>query len=217
MSNLEICCDASTTTFPNGRTFGCAGAITTFTGIERTCIVPDATNNKAELMAMYTAIKLVQELCTTNQYDDITIYADSKFVVYGMKVWMDNWLLNKDENDILYNYNKEPVKNQDLFKMIISYMVINNLKIKIRHQKGHVKVLNEKSMAQAARVFRDSNHYDIDHDTLSRISFYNDKIDRDTKAILTTVNPNDYPISNQEDFIIPCKYVIPYNYKEYVL
>ena len=72
-------------------------------------------------------------------------------------------------------------------------------------------------MTQAARVFRDSNHYDIDHDTLSRISFYNDKIDRDTKAILTTVNPNDYPISNQEDFIIPCKYIIPYNYKEYVL
>ena len=45
---LEICCDASITTYPNGRTFGCAGAVAIGLNIERTTIVPDSTNNIAE-------------------------------------------------------------------------------------------------------------------------------------------------------------------------
>lgn len=217
MKNLEICCDASIMKYPNGRTFGCAGAVAIGFDIEKTIIIPDTTNNSAELMAMYTAIKLAQELCALQPYD-VTIYADSKFTVYGMKVWMENWLKTIDENGIIYNYNNQPVKNQELFMMILSYMITNNLRYKIRHQKGHVKFLNEKSLAIAAKVFYESNGYKIDHDTLTRISLYNDKIDRDTKKKLLTVNTDDYPIvDHSNDLAKVCNYITPYNFKEYVL
>lgn len=214
---LEICCDASITTYPNGRTFGCAGAVALGFDIERTIIVPDTTNNIAELMAMYTAVKLADELSVMGDYD-ITIYSDSKFVVYGLKVWMDSWLRSMDRNGIMYNANNQPVKNQDLFAMIISYMTTNNLRLKIRHQKGHVKILSEGSMEVADRVFRKSNGYALDRDSLSRISHYNNKIDYDTRQILKTTNPDDYPIIPRSDGLENvCKYVIPCNYKDYVL
>ena len=100
MKKVEICCDASIITYPNGRTFGCAGAVAIGLDIERTMIVPDTTNNIAELMAMYTAVKLADELSAIDHYDT-TIYADSKFVVFGMKVWMDSWLRTMDRNGIM--------------------------------------------------------------------------------------------------------------------
>lgn len=217
METLEICCDASILKYPNGRVFGCAGAITTKFNIERKIIIPDCTNNSAELMAMYTAVKLAHEICMVQPYD-VTIYADSKFVVYGMKVWMKKWLTTVDERGIIYNYNNEPVKNQELFMMILSYMITNNLKIKIRHQKGHVKFLNEKSLRIAGNVFYESNGYRLDHDTLVRISLYNDKIDKNTKNKLLTVNPDEYPIvDHSNDLIKVCNYTTPYNFEDYVL
>lgn len=216
MEELEICCDASIMKYPNGRTFGCAGAITTKLNIERKIIIPDCTNNRAELIAMYTAVRLANEIKQIKPYD-ITIYADSKFVVYGMKVWMEDWLRKIDENGIVYNHANKPVINQDLFMMILSYMISNNLRLKIRHQKGHVKFLNEKSLAIASRVFQESNGYRLDYSTLRRISLYNDKIDRSTREMLKTINPNDYPIENNDGLPKVCNYIIPYNYKDYVL
>ena len=216
MEELEICCDASIMKYPNGRTFGCAGAVTTILNIERKIIIPDCTNNRAELIAMYTAVRLANEIKQIKPYD-ITIYADSKFVVYGMKVWMEDWLRKIDDNGIIYNHANKPVINQDLFMMILSYMISNNLRLKIRHQKGHVKFLNEKSLAMASRVFQESNGYKLDYCTLRRISLYNDKIDRSTKEMLKTINPNDYPIENNDGLPKICNYIIPYNYKDYVL
>ena len=215
MEELEICCDASIMKYPNGRTFGCAGAVTTKLNIERKIIIPDCTNNRAELIAMYTAVRLANEIKQIKPYD-ITIYADSKFVVYGMKVWMEDWLRKIDDNGIIYNHANKPVINQDLFMMILSYMISNNLRLKIRHQKGHVKFLNEKSLAMASRVFQESNGYTLDYGTLRRISLYNDKIDRSTKEMLKTINPNDYPIENNDGLRKICNYIIPYNYKDYV-
>ena len=216
MEELEICCDASIMKYPNGRTFGCAGAVTTKLNIERKIIIADCTNNRAELIAMYTAVRLANEIKQIKPYD-ITIYADSKFVVYGMKVWMEDWLRKIDDNGIIYNHANKPVINQDLFMMILSYMISNNLRLKIRHQKGHVKFLNEKSLAMASRVFQESNGYKLDYGTLRRISLYNDKIDRSTKEMLKTINPNDYPIENNDGLPKICNYIIPYNYKDYVL
>ena len=215
MKKVEICCDASIKKYPNGRTFGCAGAIVVdMDNMSRTRIIPDSTNNASELYAMYLAVNLAKELLIMNSSYDITIYADSKFVVYGMKVWMDKWLSTMDSNGVMYNYMNEPVKNQELFSMIINFMVNNNLRLKIRHQKGHVKILNSKSMSEANNVFYESNGYRLDYNTLSRISLYNNKIDKLTKNILTHTNPDDYAIEDKESVF---RYLIPYNYKEFVL
>ena len=38
-----------------------------------------------------------------------------------------------------------------------------------------------------------------------------------TKEMLKTINPNDYPIENNDGLPKICNYIIPYNYKDYVL
>ena len=148
---------------------------------------------------------------------DITIYADSKITVYGLKVWMDDWLKSMDERGVMYNYENKPVKNQHLYLMIISYIIINNLKIKIRHQKGHVKLTPGK-LAMANRVFYESNGYYLDQDSIYRISLYNSIIDKDTRNLLQNVNTNDYPYRKEEtDLAMMCRYTIPDDYKKYIL
>ena len=215
---LEICCDASIKTYPNGRTFGCAGAIATGYNIKKIKVIPDTTNNRSELFAMFLAIKLAEELQVMTRFDEVIIYSDSKFTVFGLKVWMDKWLSSRDANGIMYGYNNEPVKNQELFGMIISYMVKNNLRFNIRHQKGHINQ-TEKKLQIADRVFFESNGYHLDRETLSRISFYNDIIDKTTKQVLMTTNPDMYPIINinTDNSVMMCNYIIPSNYKEYIL
>ncbi len=214
---FEICCDASIKTFPNGRTFGCAGAILIGENKESFQIIPDCTNNKAELMAMYLAVKMAHELTMLYGKCDITIYADSKITVYGLKVWMDDWLKSMDERGVMYNYENKPVKNQHLYLMIISYIIINNLRIKIRHQKGHVKLTPGK-LAMANRVFYESNGYYLDQDSIYRISLYNSIIDKDTRNLLQNVNTNDYPYRKEEtDLAMMCRYTIPDDYKKYIL
>lgn len=214
MQSIEICCDASIKTFPNGRTFGCAGAIVVGLNIERFKIVPDCTNNIAELIALYTALQLAKEF-RDKGYLDITIYADSKFAVYGTKVWMENWISNMDINGILRNYSGQPVKNQKLFKMILSYIVSNKLTIKLRHQKGHVKLTQDK-LAKANKVFYESNGYYLSYNDIYKISLYNNIIDKDTRDKLQYVNTEDYPMNDESSKIDLCKYVIPDNYSEYI-
>lgn len=217
---LEICCDASIKTYDNGRTFGCGGAIAIGLNQEKFTIIPDTTNNRSELIAAYDAILLAGNILDThpNEYDDVFIYSDSKFVVYGLKVWMNGWLRRRGEDGLLYNYNNQPVKNQELFLMIISYLVTNNLKFKFRHQKGHVKYGTEKGLNIARKVFYESNGYYPDNDLISRISLYNAIIDDHTRNKLQNLNTDAYPIMNYDnDYKRMCTYVIPRNYKEYIL
>ena len=117
----------------------------------------------------------------------------------------------------MYNYENKPVKNQHLYLMIISYIIINNLRIKIRHQKGHVKLTPGK-LDIANRMFYESNGYYLDQDSIYRISLYNSIIDKDTRNLLQNVNTNDYPYRKEEtDLAMMCRYTIPDDYKKYIL
>lgn len=216
METVEICCDASIKTYSNGRTFGCSGAIVIGPDMEQFKIVPDCTNNRAELIALYIAVRMAHEI-KKRKSCNVIIYADSKFAVYGIKVWMKNWLDNMDNNRILYNYEGQPVKNQELFKMIISYIVSNKLTIYLRHQKGHVK-LTETKLATANRVFYESNGYYLNYNDIYRISKYNSIIDQHTRDKLQDINPDDYPIIYDDPNLLNlCNYIIDPNYMDYIL
>lgn len=216
---LKICCDASIKTFPDGRSFGCAGAVAIgFNDQKVIQIIPDTTSNRAELIAIYLAIRLAKSITTNYQFKSVTIYSDSKFGIYGLTNWMDSWVKSKDSFGIMYNSKKEPVKNQELFLMIISYLVINKMHIAFRHQKGHIKYTNTQELAHANSVFYESNHYYLDPCTLQTITLYNNIIDEYTREQLKYVNPNKYPIIDHSgDYIMMCNYVIPNNYKQYIL
>ena len=220
---LEICCDASIRKFNEGtcyeRTFGCAGAIALGYNMRKFLVLPDSTNNRSEITAIKLAVQLAKEILDVDkEITGVTIYSDSKFSVYGLTVWMDSWLQKRGKNGVLYNYSGQPVKNQNVFLEIIKYLYDNQLKIKFRHQKGHIKATNEKDMAIANKVFYDSNGYYIDQKTLSRISYYNGIIDEETRNILRGINATDYIMEEQDKKLKEmCYYIVPYDYKKCML
>lgn len=213
---LEIFCDASIKTFSNQRTFSCAGAVSG-TGETKIEILPDATNNKGEITAIFLAVKLAQELLqNTTEPVTINIYSDSKISVYGLKFWMNKWV-EMMYNGVLYTPQGDRVKNQEIFIQIYDFLARNNLKINLYHCKGHVNVMNEKQMVNAANVFYESNGFMPDRDLLTRVSFYNDKIDNLTRNYLSDIDPNmTNTILDNSNGEKMYHYVLPVNWKDYI-
>ena len=71
----------------------------------------DTTNQKMELTA---AIKALEKLITKGE-KEITIKADSQYVVKGITEWILNWRQNG-----WVNSNNKPIGNMDLFKELDS-------------------------------------------------------------------------------------------------
>lgn len=91
----------------------------------------DTTNNRMELMAVIEALKYLptrKDLVGR----DVTIFADSNYVLLGITNWIHNW-----EKNNWKTANKKPVLNQDLWKELIN--LIRNYKGKINWEKvkGH--------------------------------------------------------------------------------
>lgn len=214
---LEIYTDASMRTFPNGRTFGCSGAIAPL--VQESCYVinPDSTNNRSELIAVYLGVQLANKIRLERpEYDEIHLYSDSIFSINGLTKWIYSWMRKRDENGIMYGSNKEPVKNQDLFAMVLSYLAINNLKVNFHHQAGHVRYTSMKMLIKANETFKQSNGYYLRPEDIFKISYYNDIVDRTSRAKLESINPNDFPLVNNTNAIPIVKYAIPNDFKKYI-
>lgn len=217
-NTLEICVDASMRTIAN-RKFGCSGAYCINNDMDVYLISPDSTNNRSELLAIYIGIKLAHNIINQfpNNYNNVVIYSDSKFSVYGLTKWIHHWVATQDRYGIFYGTNAQPVANQELFKAIITYCKINNLIVKLYHQKGHVRYTSTKKLHQANETFFESNGFYLKPEDIYKISYYNDIIDNKTRNKLGRINPNDYPLIN---YNINSKemvnYVIPKNYYEYI-
>lgn len=219
--NLEICCDASLKKFNSrgNRVFTCSGAICINTGEETYAISQDSTNNRGELLAIYLGIKLAESTISKypNMYNKISIYSDSQFGILGIRDWMVNWVRNQDDNGVLYGSNNKPVKNQNMFKMIITYCVTRNLVVHFYNQKGHVNVNSQRDLALANRQFYDANGYYLKPEDIFKISFYNDIVDKNSRNMLDGINPDTYPVFNYNDNNdTMCRYIIPSNFKDYI-
>jgi ribonuclease HI len=218
-NTLEICTDASTKEFPNKRVFGCAGAVCINTGESRYIISQDTTNNRSELIAIYTGIKLAEDIILANPgvYTDIKLYSDSQFGIFGLTKWMDSWLSKRDDKGVMYGSNNKPVKNQELFKAIITYLTTHNLRVRMLHQSGHVNCKNSNALAEANKVFCASNGFLLDVEDIYKISKYNDIVDKESRRRLQDIDPDQYPIADYSgNYTIMCNYVIPNDYKYYV-
>jgi ribonuclease HI len=95
--------------------------------LERSDGQPEATNNQMELMAVIRGLQALSEPC------EVTLYADSTYVLQGMKTWMKGWKSRgwkrKDGSKLV------PVKNVELWKELDAAMQIHT--IKFEHVKGH--------------------------------------------------------------------------------
>ena len=213
---VEIFCDASIKKFTNQRCFGSAGAIYR-DGRNKIQIMPDSTNNKSEITAIYLAVQLAKEI-VQDMHEEVTIniYSDSKISVYGLKFWMNKWV-EMMYNGVLYTPQGDRVKNQEIFIQIYDFLARNDLKINLYHCKGHVNVMNEKQMVNAANVFYESNGFMPDRDLLTRVSFYNDKIDNLTRNYLSDIDPNmTNTILDNSNGEKMYHYVLPVNWKDYI-
>ena len=89
---------------------------------------PPMTNQRAELYAIYKALKTT----TKENYTKIKLYSDSDYSMKCLTQWASNW-----EKNGWVNAKKKPVKNQDLLKPL--YKLYKKPKNKTRIVFFHVK------------------------------------------------------------------------------
>jgi ribonuclease HI len=87
------------------------------------------TNQRAELYAIYKAIKTINEY---NKDINIKIYSDSEYSIKSMTIWIKNW----KKNNWISSTGK-PVMNQDIIKNIDELIINHNGKIKFKHVRAH--------------------------------------------------------------------------------
>lgn len=89
----------------------------------------NTTNQRMEIKAVLEALKRID----FDTIDKLEIYSDSAYFCncYNQK-WYKKWLFNG-----FINANKEPVKNKDLWVLIINFFENYNQKINVIKVKGH--------------------------------------------------------------------------------
>jgi len=98
---------------------------------------PHATNNQMELTAPIEALKYVKN--NLSHGVDVEIISDSKYVILGITLWINNWLKNNWRSA-----NKKPVLNKELWEEL--YELNQELKPKWSYVKGHDEnVYNERA------------------------------------------------------------------------
>ena len=215
---LEICTDASIRTFKNGRVFGCAGALCITTMEQDYLVSQDTTNNRSELLGVYLGLKLGKRIMDKNpNYTSMIIYSDSQFAIFGLTKWMSGWMKSKDANGIIYGSNGKPVKNQELFMCILSFITSNELKVVFRHCSGHVRYTSTKMLKMANEVYFKSNGTYLRPEDIYKLAYYNDIVDTTTREYLQTVNPDMYPVMDySNNYQSMVKYAIPNNYINFI-
>lgn len=85
------------------------GALLKYNGHEREMFggEDETTNNRMELMAAIMALETLKERCS------VELYTDSKYVMDGIKSWINNWKKNGWRTSA-----KKPVKNVDLWQQL---------------------------------------------------------------------------------------------------
>ena len=95
--------------------------------LERSDGEAESTNNKMELTAVIRGLEALKEDC------EVTLFADSSYVLQGMNSWMAGWKSRgwqrKDGKRMV------PVKNVELWKRLDELM--RRHKITYEHVKGH--------------------------------------------------------------------------------
>lgn len=86
------------------------------------------SNQRAELYAIYKAIKLSRPI------KKIKIYTDSMYSIECITNWSKSWEKNNWKNS-----KNEPVKHSDIIKKILKYMNSENIEIKFVHVNSHTK------------------------------------------------------------------------------
>ncbi len=129
MPEVEIYTDGACSGNPGA---GGWGAILRCKGVEKELSggAVDTTNNRMELTAVIEALKALKTSC------DVTVCADSRYVMDGVTKWLPNWLNNgwRTAN------KKTPVKNVDLWQELESQLKKHKIRwIWVKGHNGHAE------------------------------------------------------------------------------
>lgn len=106
------------------------------------------TNNRMEMMAVIEGMSRLNEEC------DVNLYADSKYVLDGMRTWLPGWKKNGWKKS-----DKKDVKNKDL------WLILDQLKRKHRMNyiwiKGHNDHPENEQVDEMASIAKDELIADI--------------------------------------------------------
>lgn len=186
---INIFCDASIDTTKRIACGGCCIAMQDENGInligEKMYIQHNATNNSAEILAIWTGV--VEALNLRTQYPNaiFRLFSDSKISLYGLRDWMKNWIKNARyrQSEILISSSGTEVANQQYFIDIFNLIVENSLKIEFYHQRGHVGESGGVKLQQARVQFIRANKVPPENLGLDMniLSSFNHRIDTSTR------------------------------------
>lgn len=222
---LNIFTDASIKTLKDtGETLGCPGAVCVGTNLDGSTYVLDeayfieryATNNSSEIKAVSLGIS--KALQYRNNFKQINLFSDSMICIHGLREWLYNWL-RCIYNKVMYSSSGKPVANQQTFASILNTIVANNLYINLYHQKGHVSLINNSSLENAANVFKKTNFLQDEPslNLISQISGYNNMVDIRTGEELEKFVSRQIPNCNKfsKDKLIMGFDMAPFNVEKY--
>lgn len=87
------------------------------------------TNQRAELYAIYQALKIITNNATFNK---LTIYSDSIYSIKSLTEWIKKWEINNWKTA-----NNKPVLNLDIIRPIYSILNEHKNKIEFKHVRSH--------------------------------------------------------------------------------
>ncbi|MBL0848748.1 MAG: ribonuclease HI [Candidatus Liberibacter ctenarytainae] len=108
----------------------------------------DTTNNRMELMAAISALNALKYPCK------VSLYTDSSYVHKGLLEWTKKW-----EKNGWNTAGKEPVKNEDLWKLLLKAYEKHDIELYlVKGHSGHPEnEIVDKLARQAALSFGDKS------------------------------------------------------------
>lgn len=163
---------------------GCAGAILVFGAEEESeshyQIIRNTTNNNSEIKAIRLGVQ--NALKYKDQFKYIRLFSDSQISIFGIRERIFKWYIKHGQ---FCGYDGTPIKNQDIMLEIVNTLILNNMRIELYHQAGHVET-NQKSLLEAIHVFAASNNIrdTISYEFMKKISGYNNAVDSNSRLRL---------------------------------
>lgn len=191
MEVFNLFCDASIDVYKHIACAGCYVVRQVDNNIEgvyssRKFIQHNATNNSAEILAIWLGVTAALEIRKTHPNTVFRLFSDSKISLYGCRDWIKNWIRNSyaDKCEVLISSSGQEVANQQCFIDIFNLIVENGLHIEFYHQRGHVGTRVE--MYHARSQFIRANKISpeglgLDFETLC---YYNNMVDEGTRDSL---------------------------------
>jgi len=103
-----------------------------FYQFNKTSLLEEPTNNKAELSAIRYIFQTILENPTLFRHKQIVLCTDSMYSIQCIETWSQNWIKNGWKTA-----SKQPVKNKELIQDILSIRKSIPSHVSFRHVRAH--------------------------------------------------------------------------------